>query len=66
MGVSQFGCDVESEILTVLNSGVTKTNANGTTLFERLLQQQRLQKRIQFFACEYKSLRVVDTDNHMY
>ena len=45
--VTQLGGDVEAEVVGVLYGAVTQLDADGATLFEGLLQQQRLQDRVQ-------------------
>ena len=50
VGVPQLGGDVELEVLGVLNGAVTQTDAQGAGLLERLLQQQRLQHRVQLLT----------------
>lgn len=50
MRVSQLGGDVEAEVGSVLNRGVAKPDARAPALLEGLLQQERLQNRVQFFA----------------
>lgn len=50
MRVSQLGGDVEAEVGSVLDRGVAKPDARAPALLEGLLQQERLQNRVQFFA----------------
>ena len=48
--VSKLGGHVKLEILWIFNGGVSKLDAHTTTLFERLLQQQRLQDGVKFLT----------------
>ena len=48
--VSQFGCHVKSEVVRVLDGRVTQPNAERSTLFECLFQQQGFQKGVDFFS----------------
>ncbi len=50
MRVPQFSSYVEPEILRVLNGTVSQFNANTATLFKCLLEQQRLQYRVQLLT----------------
>lgn len=50
MRVSQLGGDVEAEVGSVLDCGVPKPDTRAPALLEGLLQQKRLQNRVQFFA----------------
>ena len=50
VGVPQFRGDVESEVVRVLNRGISQSDAEGSPLFECLLQQQRLQQGIYLFS----------------
>ena len=47
MRVPQLGGDVEAEVLAVLDGAVAQFDAHGAALLEGLLQQQRLQHRVQ-------------------
>ena len=46
MWVAHLGGHVEAEVLAVLQCRVSQLNTDAAALFERLLQQQRLQNRV--------------------
>ncbi len=48
--IPQLGGDVESEIGRVLNDLIAEFDAQAAALLERLLQEQRLQQRVQLLA----------------
>ena len=47
--IPQLGCDVELEVVGVLNGGVAKLDTQAAALLERLLEQERLQDGVQLF-----------------
>jgi hypothetical protein len=50
VGVAEFGGHVKLEVIGVLHSGISKSNAWHSTLLEDLLQQQGLQGGVQFLS----------------
>ncbi len=50
MRVTELGGDVEAEIMGILDGAVTKTDADGSTLFEGLLEEEGLQEGVQLLT----------------
>ena len=50
MRVPEASGDIEPEILAVLNDILTQSHVVDTPLLEGLLEQQRLQERVQFLS----------------
>ena len=49
MWVPQTRSDVEPEVERVLYGGITQLDAHGAALLEHLLEQERLQDRVELF-----------------
>lgn len=56
--VPELGGDVESEVLAVLHRGVAQSDAVAPALLEDLLEQKRLQGRIQLLANVFQQYRL--------
>lgn len=56
--VPELGGDVEPEVLAVLHRGVAQPDAVAAALLEDLLEQQRLQRRVQLLADVFQQYRL--------
>ena len=62
MWIAEFRREKESEIRTVLDDAVTKLHTQRTCLLERLLQQQRVQQRVDLLAYVLHQHRSTELD----
>eukprot|EP00976_Prorocentrum_cordatum_P114806 1195902-Prorocentrum_minimum.AAC.2 len=63
--VPQLGGDVELEVAVVLHGGVSQSDAHGAALLERLLLQQRLQRRVHRLQNVLQQHRLAKLDGHV-
>ena len=54
MRVPQFSGYVESEVIRILDGGVSQSNAERSTLFEHLFHQKRFQDSVQLFTHRFQ------------